>query len=148
MESGTATTTSCTTIPNLTSKCLELSTAGSQRLTSPYRFQYFRQDLDIAFGSLDNRFQGSTRNIYTWYEDGRGYRLTEKIMGVPEYRQAFTDYFYMYMDAYYKTSGPLVTRGNRLSSQVTAGILKVCSSQLGVAGQDLPCCRILGESWI
>lgn len=88
------------------------------------KFQYFRQDLDIAFGTFDNRFQGSSRNIYTWYEGGRGYRLTEKVMGVPEYRQAFTDYFYMFMDAYYKTNGALITRENRLSEQVTAGILK------------------------
>eukprot|EP01094_Clydonella_sp_ATCC50884_P002791 TRINITY_DN1213_c0_g1_i2.p1 TRINITY_DN1213_c0_g1~~TRINITY_DN1213_c0_g1_i2.p1 ORF type:complete len:379 (+),score=115.14 TRINITY_DN1213_c0_g1_i2:1053-2189(+) len=58
------------------------------------KFRYFRHDLDIAFGLLEN-FPGydfAVKNIWTWEQGGRGYRLPQRVLAQPEFQEIYAHY--------------------------------------------------------
>jgi len=56
------------------------------------KFYYYRYDVDIAFGSTEEWFHGSNRNVWTWGEHWVGRRLIQRILSVSSFQQTYSDY--------------------------------------------------------
>src|SRR3990167_1363718 len=74
------------------------------------KFQYFRQDLDVAFGIWDTFYNMIDKPIYTWGDGGRGYRLINRVLANPAFKASFTNYCYQLINTYYKLVGSFSDR--------------------------------------
>ena len=97
---------------------------------TPHRFQYFRQDLDVAFGTWETAYSFAEKDVYTWGVGSDGEALIDKVLAVPRFRQAYTDYLYQLIDAYFNTEGTLLPRQNALTMMLAPGLQRVGSFRL------------------
>ena len=86
-------------------------------------FQYFRQDVDVSFGAWDNFYNMTTKDVYNWGEGGRGHWLIDKVLSVPTFRAAYTEYLYQAMTAF-NLHGEYVLLSNAMAQEVTTGLIR------------------------
>ena len=86
-------------------------------------FQYFRQDLDVAFGSADTFYNMTNRDVYAWGEGGRGHWIIDKVLSVPTFRDVYTEYIYQALTAF-NLHGEYVLLSNVMSQEVATGLIR------------------------
>ena len=74
------------------------------------KFQYFRHDVELAFGTWDTFYSMASKPIYTWGDGGSGYRLINRVLANQPFRGMFTQYCKDLIDIYFKLEGGFVDR--------------------------------------
>eukprot|EP00339_Tiarina_fusa_P005710 CAMPEP_0116999970 /NCGR_PEP_ID=MMETSP0472-20121206/2482_1 /TAXON_ID=693140 ORGANISM="Tiarina fusus, Strain LIS" /NCGR_SAMPLE_ID=MMETSP0472 /ASSEMBLY_ACC=CAM_ASM_000603 /LENGTH=278 /DNA_ID=CAMNT_0004699535 /DNA_START=850 /DNA_END=1682 /DNA_ORIENTATION=- len=90
------------------------------------KFQYFRHDMDQTFGSMEPFFHMEDAPIYTWGDDGSGFRLINRFLATQPFRQMFTDYCYKLIDVYFnlQKEGNFLGRMEALNQQLNELMLR------------------------
>lgn len=88
-------------------------------------FQYFRQDLDVSFGTWDSIYSFNDINVYGWGNyNSRGYRLINRILNVDSFRNSFSNYMLEFVKVYYNFGSNLIPRVNTISYEIAPGIMQ------------------------
>ena len=83
-------------------------------------FQFFRHDLDDSWGLWNTYRLMDVRNVFQWFQGGRGYRLPERILSVPSFRSSFISYFQKLLSVYFvnQSSSTLVQRMQQMHTMI------------------------------
>eukprot|EP01094_Clydonella_sp_ATCC50884_P022881 TRINITY_DN5353_c0_g1_i2.p1 TRINITY_DN5353_c0_g1~~TRINITY_DN5353_c0_g1_i2.p1 ORF type:complete len:622 (+),score=134.09 TRINITY_DN5353_c0_g1_i2:163-1866(+) len=84
-------------------------------------FRFMRHDFDLSLGIFENVIAGdefATRNVWTWSEGTRGFRLPAAIMSQPQYLQKFTEFLASLAHSFANGNGALVARMHAWEKQL------------------------------
>jgi len=89
------------------------------------KFQYFRHDFDLSFGTFENWMRMVDDDIYTWGFKARGRILLTRILSAPSFRATYSDYLRKYMRAYFNPLSSLIPRLDQIGRMVAPALGRV-----------------------
>jgi len=82
------------------------------------KFQYFRHDLEISYGTWETFYSMATKPIYSWGDGGVGYRLINRVLATQPFREMFTSYCRQLIEVYFKIGDAFTDRIDFLNQEL------------------------------